>query len=56
MIASMTDLDPEPVTRRRPDGPPAGVLGIIVLAFTIASVVAYGSGSMFWNGFFVFAA
>ncbi|MHA7984220.1 hypothetical protein ACX9R5_00310 [Rathayibacter sp. CAU 1779] len=52
----MTDLPTEDTTRRRPDGPPAGVLGIIVLAFTIASVVAYALDSGFWTGFFTFAA
>lgn len=42
--------------RRRPDGPPAGTLAVIVLALTIAAVVAFGVGSAFWTGFFSFAA
>ncbi|MDM4763647.1 hypothetical protein QT381_11570 [Galbitalea sp. SE-J8] len=51
----MTDSTSEAADRRRPDGPPPGALGLVVLAFTVASVVAYGLGSAFWNGFFVFA-
>lgn len=52
----MTDsVDPNR-TRRRPDGPPPGVVAAIALAFTVASVVAYGTGPTFWTGFLAFAA
>lgn len=51
----MTDLA-SPVSRsRRPDGPPAGVLALIALAFTLASVIAHVDGSDHWQGVFVFA-
>ncbi|QDZ15887.1 hypothetical protein [Humibacter ginsenosidimutans] len=52
----MTDQAHGDTPIRRPDGPPAGVLALIVLVFTIASVVAYAAGSAFWTGFFAFAA
>ncbi len=52
----MTDLNPGEVSRRRPDGPPAGVVASICLVLVIASASAYASGSAFWNGFFAFAA
>lgn len=52
----MTDMASDGPVRRRPDGPPAGVLGLIVLALSIAAVIAYGAGSGFWAGFFAFAA
>lgn len=51
----MADLEPA-ATRRRPDGPPAGVLGLISLAFTIASVAAFAAGGAWWNSVLVFAA
>ena len=52
----MTDAEPDETTRRRPDGPPPGILALIVLALTIAAVVAYAASSDFWTGFFTFGA
>lgn len=52
----MTDMLPSTRRFRRPDGPPAGVLALIALAFTVASVIAYGNKSHHWQGVFVFAA
>jgi hypothetical protein len=56
MILSVTDPESTDTSRRRPDGPPPGVLGVIVLAFSIAAVLAHARHSPFWNGFFVFGA
>lgn len=52
----MTDLEPTDGGRRRPDGPPAGVLGIIVLTFSIAAAIAHRADSGHWTGVFVVAA
>jgi hypothetical protein len=52
----MTDMESDDNARRRPDGPPPGVLGVVVIAFTVASVVAYGLDSASWTGFFAFGA
>jgi hypothetical protein len=56
MIVDMTDPELDDAVRRRPDGPPAGVLGVIALALAIASVIAYVADSGLWTGFFAFAA
>ncbi len=56
MITFMTDIESGDGSRRRPDGPPPGALGIVVLALAIASVVAYRLDSAFWDGLLVFAA
>src|SRR3954451_1571908 len=56
MIQDMTDTDRPVAPRRRPDGPPAGVLAVIALGFTVASVIAYASDSRRWEGVFAFAA
>lgn len=50
------DLPPADDGRRRPDGPPAGVLGIIVLIFSIGAAIAHGADSTRWTGVFVFAS
>jgi hypothetical protein len=61
MIVGMTDIADTRITEgkwngHRPDGPPAGVLALISLAFTVASAVAYGADSRHWEGVFSFAA
>lgn len=55
MIHAMTDKGSPSAPRRRPDGPPAGVLALIALGFTAASVVAYAVDSRHWEGVFAFA-
>ncbi|GAA4397566.1 DUF4386 domain-containing protein [Tsukamurella soli] len=52
----MNDIQASVRSRRRPDGPPAGVLALITLAATIASVIAHANDSDRWQGVFVFAA
>ena len=53
----MTDLNLGGGSARRgPDGPPPGGLGVIVFVLTVASVIAYGTGSGRWTSFFAFAA
>ena len=56
MIVDMTDLETDDAVRRRPDGPPAGVLAVIALALATASVIAYAGDSPFWTGVFAFGA
>jgi len=52
----MTDVADSKWSGHRPDGPPAGVLALIALGFSVAAAVAYGADSRHWEGVFAFAA
>ncbi|WP_211331640.1 hypothetical protein [Frondihabitans australicus] len=51
----MTENQPPRSARRRPDGPPAGVLAIVGLAFTVAAAATFTASDTL-TGFFTFAA
>jgi hypothetical protein len=47
----MTEVEQEVAARRRrPDGPPAGVLALIALGFAVAAAIAGAADSRHWDG------